>query len=363
MILDKHSCEYYTIAQSSIASGVTKKIYNTVEALNLKRISTELKVFHSGIIGFINLVKNLLMSNSKLVIIRFLGVNRTIFLMPVIFLMRIKGQKIVLDLPTPLIVALQEIKQTENLIMVFYRWVPILLFYPWVLMPYSRIIQSGYEHPYFLIFLKRKTKLIGNGINVESIHQTDLSRVDRNKKIIILCVAQLEIWHGYDRLLKSIRNYLEKDEKSFKNFELIIVGDGNEKLNLQNLSHSLELQEFVRFTGNLTGQDLDNVFTSANFAIASLGSFRVNLKISSPLKSREYTARGVPFVSADNDPDFPENTPFLFKVSNDNSDIHFNNILMWYFNLVDSGYDFNNIRQYALINLDFKNKVDQMFLS
>ena len=185
----------------------------------------------------------------------------------------------------------------------------------------------------------------------------------KNKKIIILCVAQLEIWHGYDRLLKSVKNYLEKDVKSFKNFELIIVGDGNEKVNLQDLSSSLELGKYVNFTGNLTGQDLDNVFMGANLAIASLGSFRVNLKISSPLKSREYTARGLPFVSADNDPDFPENTPFLFKVSNDNSDINFNNVLTWYFNLIDSGYDFNKIRQYAEINLDFKNKVDQMFLS
>lgn len=363
MNLKKHSCEYYTIAQTSIASGVTKKIYNTVEALNLKGISTELKVFHTGIIGLVSLFKNLLLSKSKLIILRFPGVNRTIFLMPIIFLMRVKGHKIVLDLPTPLIVALQEIKQTENFVTVFYRWIPILLFYPWVLLPFSRIIQSGHEHPYFLIFLKRKTRLIGNGINVRSITQTDLSGLERNKKIIILCVAQLEIWHGYDRLLKSVKNYLEKDPTSFRNFELLIVGDGNEKVNLQNLSRSLELERFVNFTGNLTGRDLDNVFIGANLAIASLGSFRVNLKISSPLKSREYTARGLPFVSADNDPDFPENTPFLFKVSNDNSDINFNNVLMWYFNLIDSGYDFNNIRKYAEINLDFKNKVDQMFLS
>lgn len=363
MNLDKHSCEYYTIAQSSIASGVTKKIYNTVEAIKLKKISTELKVFNSGISGLLSLAKNLILSKSKLVIIRFPGVNRTIFLMPIIFLMRFKGQKVVLDLPTPLIVAMQEIKQTEKLVGVIYRWIPILLFYPWVLIPYSRIIQSGYEHPYFLIFLRSKTRLIGNGINVKSITQTDLSGVDKNKKIIILCVAQLEIWHGYDRLLKSVKNYLEKDVNSFNNFELIIVGDGNEKVNLQDLSSSLELGKYVKFTGNLTGQDLDNVFMGANLAIASLGSFRVNLKISSPLKSREYTARGLPFVSADNDPDFPENTPFLFKVSNDNSDINFNNVLTWYFNLIDSGYDFNKIRQYAEINLDFKNKVDQMFLS
>jgi glycosyltransferase involved in cell wall biosynthesis len=361
--LDKHSCEYYTIAQSSIASGVTKKIYNTVETLNLKGISTELKIFHVGFNGLVSLVKNLFLSKSKLIILRFPGVNRTIFLTPIIFLMRVKGHKIVLDLPTPLIVALQEIKQTEKLVVVIYRWIPILLFYPWVLMPFSRIIQSGYEHPYFLTFLKSRTRLIGNGINVKSIIQTDLSSVDRNKKIIILCVAQLEVWHGYDRLLKSVKSYLEKDGMPFRNFKIIIVGDGNEKVNLENLSRSLELEKFVNFTGNLTGENLNNVFIGANLAIASLGSFRVNLKISSPLKSREYTARGLPFVSADSDPDFPENTPFLFKVSNDNSLIDFNSVFKWYFSLIDSGYDFNKIRKYAEINLDFKNKVDQMFLS
>jgi glycosyltransferase involved in cell wall biosynthesis len=360
--LIKDSCEYYTIVQSSIASGVTKKIYNTVDALNFRGTATELKVFHSGIKGLVNLVKSLLLSNSSLIIIRFIGVNRTILLMPIIFLIRIKGQKVVLDLPTPLIVALQEIKQTNTLVGVIYRWIPILLFYPWVLIPYNRIIQSGYEHPYFLIFLKSKTRLIGNGINVESIQQTDLSSADRNKKIIILCVAQLEIWHGYDRLLKSVKNYLKSDINTFNNFQLVIVGDGNEKKNLQKLSNSLELNEFVKFTGNLTGSDLDNVFDNANFAIASLASFRVNLKISSPLKSREYAARGLPFVSADNDPDFPNNTPFLFKVSNDDSDIIFKNVLSWYFELLDSKYDFNKVRHFAEVNLDFKNKVDEMFL-
>jgi glycosyltransferase involved in cell wall biosynthesis len=266
-----------------------------------------------------------------------------------------------MDLPTPLTVAMQEIRFTNNRLMVIYRWIPILIFYPWVLLPYSRIIQSGHEHPYFLFLIKAKTKLIGNGIKVSSIKPINFLNSNKDK-ITIICVAQLEIWHGYDRLLNSLKIYFDKHENSFKNFEIFIVGDGNEKKNLEQLSQSLGLVNMVKFTGNLTGSELDEVFFKSNLAVASLGSYRVNLKSSSPLKSREYTARGLPFLSADNDPDFQADVPFLYKVANDSSDLDFDSILSWYFNLLESGYDFKRIREYAEINLDFNNKVKQMFL-
>ena len=362
MKLDNKSCDYFTINQSAIASGVTKKIQNTVVALNNHGINTSLKNFDTGISGLFKLIDSLLISSAKLIIIRFTGINRTIILFPFIVLMRMKGHKVVLDLPTPLIVAMQEIRVTNSIANVVYRWIPILIFYPWVLTPYSRVVQSGYEHPYFTFLLKNKTKLVGNGINVRSIKPT-IIYPSVKKKISILCVAQLEVWHGYDRLLHSVNSYFTNSVNPFDNFEILVIGDGNEKNNLENLSKVLGLNDIVRFKGNLTGDALDEVFQCANFAVSSLGSFRVNLKISSPLKSREYTARSIPFVSADSDPDFSSDLPFVLHVSNDDSEISFSNILDWYFNLVTTNFDFNEIRKYAELKLDFKNKVEIMFLN
>jgi glycosyltransferase involved in cell wall biosynthesis len=355
------SCEYFTIKQPSIASGVTKKINNIVDSLNSIGVTTKLSIYNTKIKDLYYFICGVVNSKSEIIVIRFPGVNRTVLLAPFILFKKLKGHKIVLDLPTPLIVTLQEIRVTNTLLGVIYRWIPILLFYPWVLIPYSRIIQSGQEHPYFLFTIKSITKLIGNGINVDSIKQVSHENANKDK-IVMICVAQLEIWHGYDRLLISLSNYFKTNKNAFKNLELIIVGDGNEKKNLMDMCESLGLANFVTFTGNLTGTELDDVFSKADIAVASLGSYRVNLKTSSPLKSREYTARGLPFLSADNDPDFQTPIPFMYKVANDSSVIGFDGILSWYNNLLDSGYDFNEIREFAFINLDFKKKVEQMFL-
>jgi hypothetical protein len=355
------SSEYFTIKQPIIASGVIKKINNIVDSLNNVGVKTKLTVYNPCFKDLIRLIMGLIYSKADLIIIRFPGIIRTVFLFPIILLKRINGNIIIMDLPTPLIVAMQEIRFTSSRFMVIYRWISILIFYPWILLPYSRIIQSGYEHPYFLFLIKSKTKLIGNGIKVSAIKPINFLNFNKGK-IIIICVAQLEIWHGYDRLLNSLKTYFSIHENPFQNIEVFIVGDGNEKKNLEHLSQSLGLVDWVKFTGNLTGSELDEVFFKSNLAVASLGSFRVNLKSSSPLKSREYTARGLPFLSADNDPDFQGDVPFLYKVANDSSDLDFDSIFSWYFNLLKSGYDFKRIREYAEVNLDFDNKVKQMFL-
>ncbi len=362
MINDKiYSCEYFTIKQPVIASGVTKKINNIVDSLNSMGMHTKLLVYDTSLIDLFYFISDILFSKANLMIIRFPGVNRTILIFPFIIIKILQGHKIVLDIPTPLIVTLQEIKHTNNVFGMTYRWIPVLLFYPWILMPYSRIIQSGEEHPYFLLLIRHKTKLIGNGIDVNSIKYV-YPKIEIIEKITIICVAQLEIWHGYDRILVGLYNYINSSKKVLNKIEIYIVGDGNEKVNLIELCKKLGLENYVNFTGNLTGPELDDVFKKADLAIASLGSYRVNLKSSSPLKTREYTARGLPFVSADNDPDFQSDLPFVFKVPNDSTALDFYNILSWYVDLFNSGYKFNQIREYAMLNLDFSVKVKNMFL-
>jgi hypothetical protein len=355
------SCEYFTIKQPSIASGVTKKINNIVDSLNNIGVVTKLSIYNTSIKGLYYFIHGIVYSKSEIIIIRFPGVIRAILIAPFILFKKVKGYKIVLDIPTPLIVTLQEIRHTNSIFGVIYRWIPILLFYPWVLIPYSRIIQSGQEHPYFLFLIKNKTKLIGNGIDVESIKQVVREKTDKDF-LTMVCVAQLEIWHGYDRLLVGLSDYFKNNSDAVKDFQVFIVGDGNEKKNLMDLSKNLGLSNIVTFTGNLTGIELDAIFSKADIAVASLGSYRVNLKSSSPLKTREYTSRGLPFISADNDPDFQSDVPFVYKALNDSTSLDINSILSWYINLLDSRYDFKKIREYAEVNLDFKNKVKEMFL-
>lgn len=353
---------YFSIIPPKEASGVVKKINSTVHCLNSLGAKSEFIAFDRGFIGTVKLISCLLFSNSDLIIIRFPGVYRTILLMPFIFISRLSKKKIVLDLPTPLVVSIKQIKYAYSNNYSILRIIPILIFYPWVLFCYNRIIHSGVEHPYFLFGIKNKCKLIGNGIDVNVLPAIKYPKTLENNTIVLIAVAQFEKWHGYDRLLIGLKNYYDKfGLLSRYKIKLILVGEGNEKYNLENYVNKNNLTEFVSFTGNLINEDLNDVFSNSNIAIGPIGSYRVGMYTSSTLKVREYTARGIPFIMADNDPDFAIDVPFILKVSNNDSVINVSEIINWYINLIEDNYDFNTIRSFAVDNLDYRKKILEMF--
>ena len=93
-------------------------------------------------------------------------------------------------------------------------------------------------------------------------------------------------------------------------------------------------------------------------AIGSLGFQRSRLEKGSTLKAREYCARGIPFLIAYDDPDFPESFPFVFRVPLDESPIDIDKVIQWYENLSMKHPDFSaQMRKYAEENLSWDAKM------
>ena len=83
---------------------------------------------------------------------------------------------------------------------------------------------------------------------------------------IILFVGRLIDIKNIPMLLKGFALFLLKD----KNAKLIIVGDGNKKDDLKELTNSLEIENNVIFTGNLDKEELGNYYNIADtFALTS----------------------------------------------------------------------------------------------
>jgi hypothetical protein len=79
---------------------------------------------------------------------------------------------------------------------------------------------------------------------------------------------------------------------------LHVVGGGEITEELK--KRALDLKDKVRFYGFLFGEELDDMYDRCDIGLEILAPGRKDIKVSASLKSREYIARGFPFVSACN---------------------------------------------------------------
>ena len=156
-----------------------------------------------------------------------------------------------------------------------------------------------------------------NGIDLSTLRLRVPARPKRG--IDLITVGNLAHRHGIDRTLHGIREYAQSGAAEVEPVTLNIVGDGPVLPALRSLVTALDIQRFVRFHGMLNGNQLDEVFDLADVALDSLGLHRLQLRSSSSLKAREYCGRGVPFVFATHDPDFPPDLDFVLRVPSDES--------------------------------------------
>jgi len=192
---------------------------------------------------------------------------------------------------------------------------------------------------------------LGNGFDVASVHVRDPRQYD-NTELHLLCVANVSKWHGLDRLLKGMAEYPGNTRIIFH-----IAGDGDEIMSLRQLVEKFNLWNQVIFHGFKTGEELDTLFNTCHIAVGSLGIHRKGLTQTSELKAREYCARGIPYIIACADPDFPDDFPYIHRVSPNDSQIDIEKIIE-FAQMVCADPDHpRKMRAYALEYLDWDVKM------
>jgi len=92
--------------------------------------------------------------------------------------------------------------------------------------------------------------VVANGIPIQDIRdiscQNETMKLTKDKKVL-LTVGFLIKRKGHEYLINALPHVLEEVD----NFTCFIIGDGNEKKNLEKLVHSLNLTEYVKFLGSL----------------------------------------------------------------------------------------------------------------
>ena len=347
---------YFALWDEVEHPGAGKKIRQTVAAMCDAGHEAEAQlVIPRGLGTYLRFAWQLGTSAADVVIFRFHP-----YLMPLLFpmllLLRLRGRKVVVDVPTPSVILLSELRDNPLLSTrgKWLRLVLLCLFTPWLLWPASRIVQYAPESSYFMFGLRRKTVLTANGIRVADIPVIQTPRDQRGEGITLIGVALLSEWHGYDLVMRGMAACPGQGDQALR---LLIVGDGAIRSTLAALAEQLGIADRVEFVGVKRGKELDACFERAHVGLGSLALFRKQLTFASSLKSREYVARGLPFVSAGEDPDFSPAPDFVFMAPNADEPLDTRGVIEWYSALRKEPALETRLRAYAQEHLDFAGKI------
>lgn len=197
---------------------------------------------------------------------------------------------------------------------------------------------------------------IQNGVDLKEI---PLKKERQGEGVTFIAVATMNFWHGYDRLIKGMANYYAKYSTESKVY-LNLVGEGKEIPRYRDLISVLHMEEYITLSGMKCGQELTELFDQADIAVGPLGAYRKNMYEDSSLKSKEYCARGLPIVLATKDLAFQEESSFIYRVPNDDSDIEIEGILSFYNEWKKTGCR-EAIRGYAEKYLTWEINMDKVF--
>lgn len=146
-------------------------------------------------------------------------------------------------------------------------------------------IAEGYEKIWGV-----KAIHIDNGIDLESI------RIKKNTKsdsIRLVAVAYEWAPHGYDRIVRGLRNYYDGEWSEYVSLKLV----GTVLESTRRLISELNLERDIQIAGKKYGDELDEIYDNSDIGVGALATFRAGIYgIACELKTREYIAKGLPFL-------------------------------------------------------------------
>ena len=106
-----------------------------------------------------------------------------------------------------------------------------------------------------------KIKVIYNAVDPEKFGEK--SRTKKNDKITLLTVGRLVPWKGFAKIIEAMPELLKSDQR----FQLVIVGDGPLRQQLEEQVVALDLGRAVQFTGKISQEEVFQWLTKADIFI------------------------------------------------------------------------------------------------
>lgn len=193
--------------------------------------------------------------------------------------------------------------------------------------------------------------VVGNGIAVEDTPFTGYRPFNGDVLEVVFSAARFWPWQGLDRLLAGLCLH-----RGPPRVVLHLLGDASGFE--QGISRCISSAVAVVRHGVLDSAQADSIYRRAHLGISTLALHRKGMTEACPLKSREYCARGLPFVHAYHDPDLAPNLPWSKPLVPGDSPISIGT-------LIDAALSTRSIgslaiREWASTHLDWRIKLRQM---
>lgn len=195
-----------------------------------------------------------------------------------------------------------------------------------------------------------------NGVDIDGLFPKKATPLQG--EFHILGLANVQHWHGFDRVIRGLKNYSRQHE--FHVF-FHIVGKGDALAELQRDCKEAALEQYVLFHGPKYGSELQAFFDSCHIGISSLGMHRIGVASgeTSNLKVREYCARGIPFINGYLDRDLPKGFPYVMQVGADETVVDINQAIQFYRNLLSIHPNYpQELHEFAQQNLTWEAKFE-----
>ncbi|WP_337663492.1 glycosyltransferase [[Ruminococcus] lactaris] len=175
---------------------------------------------------------------------------------------------------------------------------------------------------------------IVNGINMDEINIRKVTNKKNESVLTISCIARFSPWHGYERLIRGLASYYNTG--GTRDIKVLMVGQGSEIEMYKELVQKNKLDDRIIFTGQLLGEQLEEIYDLTDIGCCSLGRYKSGLDVIGDLKSREFMAKGIPMICGCNI-DVLENTeyPYVVQFPNDSSEIDFKHLIDYYDSLIE----------------------------
>lgn len=141
-------------------------------------------------------------------------------------------------------------------------------------------------------YFPQKSKIIRYGVDIERFK---IIKSIKSKTPVILGVGRMVAKKGFKYLVRAMVNIIKAIPKA----ELILVGDGEERISLENIAKKLNISSNVKFVGMIPYTKLSNYYSIANaFVMPSIKDENGNID-ASPVAMMEAMCMGIPVVATD----------------------------------------------------------------
>jgi hypothetical protein len=207
-----------------------------------------------------------------------------------------------------------------------------------------------------LLAESKPSTVISNGVDVESIPFTEFRGFNGQSLSMVFVSNTFYSWHGLDRLLEGMRDY-QGDIR----LNLFLMGRVYRKKELKMIEDLKKKSVNIHLLEKCTGEKMNDYFKRSNIAIGSLALYRNRMSQACVLKTREYMARGIPFIYAYEDVDFGDDCDFALKFANSRDPIDMDKVIRFAQQVSKKEALSLTMRTYASKHLDWKNKIRKMY--